>query len=63
MLSLHEIEIHKIEPDSLTCLAPLQNVLQPVKFSTVPVHHTKQICCFLRLFVLVSIAVKHNSVY
>jgi len=50
MLSLHEIELHKIGPDSFTCLAPLQNLLQAVKFSTVPVHHSKHICCFLRLF-------------
>jgi len=31
-------------------LALLQNVLQPVKFSTSPVHRSKNICCFLRLF-------------
>jgi hypothetical protein len=50
MLSLHEIELHKIGPESFTCLALLQNLPQVVKFSTVPVHHSKLICCFLRLF-------------
>jgi hypothetical protein len=47
MLSLHEIELHKIGPDSFTWLALLQNVLQPVKFSTVPVHHSKHISFYL----------------
>jgi len=50
MLSFHEIEIHKIGPDSFKWLALLQNVLQLVKFSTVPVHHTQHIYRFLRLF-------------
>jgi len=50
MLSLHETELHKIGPDSFTWLGLLQNMLQAVKFSTVPVRHSKHICCFLRLF-------------
>jgi hypothetical protein len=55
MLSCHEIEVHRIRPVSVSgmhCawLAVLQNVLHAVKFSNVPVHHSKDICCFLHLF-------------